>query len=232
MRKISFILLVAVFSACLTSCVLDLESEGLTSTPTYSGKLIDPQTYQPLAGATVQVTDGEFVKESTVSSTSGEFNITIDIDDIDDSYYLEIIAGDNYANKQLNFPSYCKIENDFGTINIGSEEYVEEQVIEVTDDLTNIYMMYAYENGTFISSSYNDCSIEFDAKLSGTLSFSYGYNDDYFDLNINGSNVASFSTSSGICNYIVKRGDSVEIYCYDGYYSSSRYFKIYDITIK
>lgn len=87
--SISLIAILLFFQAC----VKDLEKEGINNTTQYIGTVVEKSTMQPVAGVSVQITDGSHVQAVDVTDSNGRFTLRdINFDELDDNYYLWLDA--------------------------------------------------------------------------------------------------------------------------------------------
>lgn len=89
---VALILCTIVFSSCLK----DLESEGVYKVTNCNGTVLDERTQQPIPNIRIIVTDG--IKTSTIVNTAfdGTFNITVTVEELGTGYYLHLDSDSLY----------------------------------------------------------------------------------------------------------------------------------------
>ena len=108
----------------MLSCIKDLEKEGIYTTTTCHGVLIEKRTNQPVAGMRVILTNGNQMPKSTVSALDGTFNIEVDATELDKQYYLLVEADSLYESRMVSLQEvgFGQKEVDLGTIYIVGPE--------------------------------------------------------------------------------------------------------------
>ena len=117
-RRIIFILLCFV-SILFSSCIKDLEQEGIYESTRFYGVVLDERTHQPLQGLRVMVTDGWNIGNTANTAVDGTFEIVVTLDQLANKGYAIRIETDSLYNSfnyyLANVPLGTK-EYDMGSI--------------------------------------------------------------------------------------------------------------------
>lgn len=121
----------------MLSCIKDLEKEGIYTTTTCHGVLLDNRTNQPVSGMRVILTNGDQMPEMVVSALDGTFNIDVEAKQVDKQYYLMIEADSLYESRMVSLQEigYGQKIVDLGTIYIVGPEVpvvITRSVMDVT----------------------------------------------------------------------------------------------------
>ena len=121
----------------MLSCIKDLEKEGIYSTTTCHGVLIEKRTNQPVAGMRVILTNGDQMPKSVVSALDGTFNIEVDATELDKQYYLLVEADSLYESRMVSLQEvrYGEKVADLGTVYIVGPEVpivMTKNVMDIT----------------------------------------------------------------------------------------------------
>lgn len=121
----------------MLSCIKDLETEGIYSTTTCCGTLIEQRTNQPIAGMRVILTNGTQMPEMAISALDGTFYIDVDATEMDKQYYLLIEADSLYESRMVSLQEvkFGQETADMGTIYIVGPEVpvvMTKNVMDIT----------------------------------------------------------------------------------------------------
>lgn len=98
--KKSLIMVLAALVIGLTSCVKDLEKEGISETTTLIGRIIEESSQTPVPGVKVSVTNGSRTYASCTTEDDGNFELKVNFDKIDKDYYLLMDGGTAIKTKK------------------------------------------------------------------------------------------------------------------------------------
>ena len=76
-NKPFIILFLAITALCLSSCIKNLEDEGIYVTTNCHGILLDQRSQQPLQNITIVTTNGDIILRTVYSDSTGSFTIPI-----------------------------------------------------------------------------------------------------------------------------------------------------------
>lgn len=144
MRK--FLPIVISILALFTSgCIRNLESEGVFTKTKCTGVLIEQRTNQPVCGMRVQLTNGDKIPKTVVSSLDGTFEIEVTAEEVSQKYYLRIEADSLYDTRLVSLQEvgYGKQNFDIGTVYIVGPEVP----VVWTGDVTNVSAVSAHCSG-------------------------------------------------------------------------------------
>lgn len=82
---------------------------------TFSGRVVDPSTNQPIADVSTRITNGKAIRTSMVTLQDGLFCLTIAIADVDESFYLELIDKNGNSKKET-LKGFGSSTHDYGDI--------------------------------------------------------------------------------------------------------------------
>ena len=127
MKKFSLFALVATIVLCGFSSCEDSASMG--GVATYTGKVINEYTDEPLADIDVKVTNGDKIHSMTKTISDGTFSIEVRLAEINDKFYI-LIGNNKVGTKQVEIPAFGTGEYNVGTISIKGP--TETPVVETT----------------------------------------------------------------------------------------------------
>lgn len=133
MRKLTIILLFPFLFGCLQS----LEDEGISNETVYKGRVIN-ESYQPLSGITVKITNGRLTYKSTITNKDGIFQITVDITKIDSEFYIQV-GDENYSVKRSSLKGFAGNEYDYGDIPFEDYRLPVVETIAITEITNNSF---------------------------------------------------------------------------------------------
>ncbi len=114
MKKLT--LLVFIVLLC-SNCIISLEEEGLYyATITYTGRLLDKMSFQPISGIVIQITNGTIIHAKTRTSEDGIFQLSVILEDINSDYYLLISGHAEYPQKKEKLVGFGKNGYNYGDI--------------------------------------------------------------------------------------------------------------------
>lgn len=137
-HHLNIAILVSAFAGLLllfSSCIKDLEKEGIYTTTLCTGKLIEQRTNQPVSGMKVMVTNGEQTPRIAHSQPDGTFEIQVSAEELSKGYYLLFDADSLYERKQLYLDgmAYGKKTHEVGVVYIVGPEVPVVRTISVTN---------------------------------------------------------------------------------------------------
>ncbi len=134
MRRYFWILLLPfLFSGCLRN----LEKEGITAETIYKGRVIDKDA-KPLNGIMVRITNGSLIYNSVTTDKDGLFQITVDINKIDKTYYIQI-GDEGTLVKKSSLKGFGQDVYDYGDIPFININLPEVETLELTDMTPNTF---------------------------------------------------------------------------------------------
>lgn len=89
-NKPFIILFLGITALCLSSCIKNLEDEGIYVTTNCHGILLDQRSQQPLQNITIVTTNGDIILQTVYSDSTGSFTIPISASQINSGYYISI----------------------------------------------------------------------------------------------------------------------------------------------
>lgn len=96
--------------------IVGCSTEELNNISKYKGIVYDLESNEPFPNLLVAVTDGDNVHASTNTGIDGSFEISINIKDIDNSYYF-LFGDETCIKKEVRIPGFSK-ETDMGIIKV------------------------------------------------------------------------------------------------------------------
>ena len=121
----------------LTGCLRSLEKEGITAETTYKGRVID-KSNKPLNGIIVRVTNGSLNYNSVTTDMDGIFQITVDINKIDKTYYIQI-GEENSFSKKSQLKGFGQSLYDYGDIPFANINIPVVETVRLTDMTANSF---------------------------------------------------------------------------------------------
>ena len=85
-----FVLFLLLSPILFSSCIKNLDQEGVYLTTRCHGVLIDEATLQPIEGLKVVTTDGLIIGDTVRSAADGSFDIDIRVEQLNKGYYISI----------------------------------------------------------------------------------------------------------------------------------------------
>ena len=85
-----FVLFLLLSPILFSSCIKNLDQEGVYLTTRCHGVLIDEATLQPIEGLKVVTTDGLIIGDTVHSAADGSFDINIHVEQLNKGYYISI----------------------------------------------------------------------------------------------------------------------------------------------
>ena len=103
MRRFLLILFPAVlmFTSLFTSCIKNLEDEGIYVTTRCYGIVYDQQTMQPIPGIMIASTDGKKIEEKVYTQDDGSFSINISLEQLHRGCYLSVLPDSLYQTLDI-----------------------------------------------------------------------------------------------------------------------------------
>ncbi len=135
--KRSILLIIISASFLFFGCLRNLEKEGIKVETIYKGRVIDG-TNKPLRGIMVRVTNDELIYNSVSTDQDGLFQITVDINKIDQSYYL-LIGDTSSFYKRGQLRGFGQDIYDYGDIPFVNINKPEVETIELIDMTPNSF---------------------------------------------------------------------------------------------
>ena len=129
------ILLTFVVALLFSSCIKELENEGVYTTTLCRGVLTEQRTNQPVNGMKVAVTNGEQTPRIAHSQLDGTFEVEVTAEELSKGYYLLFEADSLYEKKQLYIEEmgYGKKTYDVGVVYIVGPEVPVVYTAAITD---------------------------------------------------------------------------------------------------
>ena len=134
MRRYFWILLLPFL---FSSCLRNLEKEGITAETIYKGRVIDKDA-KPLNGIMVRITNGSLINNSVTTDKDGLFQITVDINKIDKTYYIQI-GDEGTLVKRSSLKGFGQDVYDYGDIPFVNINLPEIETLELTDMTPNSF---------------------------------------------------------------------------------------------
>lgn len=134
MRRYFWILLLPFL---LSGCLRNLEKEGITAETIYKGRVIDKDA-KPLNGIMVRITNGSLIYNSVTTDKDGLFQITVDINKIDKTYYIQI-GDEGTLVKKSSLKGFGQDVYDYGDIPFVNINLPEVETLELTDMTPNTF---------------------------------------------------------------------------------------------
>lgn len=117
-NHILFLILTLGLSFFATSCIKNLEEEGIFYTTQCHGVLIDKYSQTPIEGMKVSISNGSDIDKTVYTSADGSFSININVEQISQGYFIAIMPDSLYTarNIMLDNMSLGIEKFDMGTI--------------------------------------------------------------------------------------------------------------------
>lgn len=155
MRRFLLILFPAVlmFTSIFTSCIKNLEDEGIYVTTRCYGIVYDQQTMQPIPGIMIASTDGKKIEEKVYTQDDGSFSINISLEQLHRGCYLSVLPDSLYQTLDIKLDGMpLGLQNyDLGSIVI---EGPSEPII-YTDNVTDITINSAHCYGEILEDGHS-----------------------------------------------------------------------------
>ena len=155
MRRFLLILFPAVlmFTSLFTSCIKNLEDEGIYVTTRCYGIVYDQQTMQPIPGIMIASTDGKKIEEKVYTQDDGSFSINISLEQLHRGCYLSVLPDSLYQTLDIKLDGMpLGLQNyDLGSIVI---EGPSEPII-YTDNVTDITINSAHCYGEILEDGHS-----------------------------------------------------------------------------
>jgi len=132
-----YIILILLVPLLLSSCLRNLEKEGIKAETTYKGRVIDAHN-KPLNGIMVRITNGSLIYNSVATDKDGIFQITVDISKIDKSYYIQVGEIGSLV-KRSSLKGFGQDVYDYGDIPFVNINLPEVLTLELTDVSVNSF---------------------------------------------------------------------------------------------
>lgn len=113
-----------------SSCLRDLEKEGIKNETIYKGRVIDAKN-KPLNGIMVRITNGSLIYNSVTTDKDGIFQITVDVSKIDKSYYIQV-GEEGSLVKRSSLKGFGQDVYDYGDIPFVNINLPEVETIGLT----------------------------------------------------------------------------------------------------
>lgn len=144
-----FCLVFCLVSILFSSCIKDLENEGIYQSTRFHGVVLDERTQQPLQGFRVTAADGWNIGNVVYTAADGTFEIVVTLDQIANNYAIHFESDslyESYEYKLSNIPLGLE-EYDMGTI------YLEGPAVPIvnTDNVINVTASSAHCFGSISS---------------------------------------------------------------------------------
>lgn len=136
MRK-SMILIFTVLAVVFTSCVKDLDKEGISSTTLYKGRVIEKSENAPIQGVMVSVSDGIHVHASAVTDEDGRFEMEVSFDELNENYNLHLDC-QNYPSMTEDLKGMGQEVYDYRDIVFYDKNNTENWPVVKTNSVTEI----------------------------------------------------------------------------------------------
>lgn len=112
-RFLTLAVLAAVVLCGFNSC----DESAMGGVATYTGKVLNEYTDEPLEDASVIITNGDIIHASTKTLADGTFSVDVRLAEINKDYYI-LIHWKKTEEKKVEFPAYGEGTFDIGTITI------------------------------------------------------------------------------------------------------------------
>ena len=155
MRRILLILftVVLITISLFSSCIKNIEDEGIYVSTRCYGTLLDQKTMQPIPDLMVVSTDGKKIEEKVYSDSNGFFSINISVEQLHRGCYISVLPDSLYQIQDINLSEMpLGLESyDLGTFWIEgpSEPFIS------TDNVTDITVNSAHCYGTILEDGYS-----------------------------------------------------------------------------
>ncbi len=179
MRRLLWILI----PLMLTSCIKELEQEGIYTEGTVIGRVVERTSQQPVGGMTVQLVSGDATLSATTTSNDGTFNLSITAEQQADGCRVVVSADSLYIGCSADVPAggFGRKEYDLGVLyvdgpglpvvhtNVVSTDAVSATSVtlsgSVTDDLRSTIVSRGFAYSTLQYPTLSDGSVS----VGGTL---------------------------------------------------------------
>ena len=115
--------------AAIVLCGFNSCEKNDNGVATYTGKVINEYTDEPLADVNVKVTNGDKIHSMTKTLNDGTFSVVVRLAEINDKYYI-LIGNNKIGTKKVDIPAYGVGEYNVGTIAVKGP--TETPVVETT----------------------------------------------------------------------------------------------------
>jgi hypothetical protein len=114
MKRLLWILLPLLF----TSCIKDLEQEGIYTEGTVIGRVVERTSQQPVAGMTVQLVSGDATLNTSTTTNDGTFRLSITAEQQSHGCRVVVSADSLYIGCSADVPSgsFGRAEYDLGVL--------------------------------------------------------------------------------------------------------------------
>lgn len=124
-RFLTLAVLAAVVLCGFNSC----DESAMSGVATYTGKVINEYTDEPLKDVDVKVTNGDKIHSMTKTLDDGTFSIEVRLAEINDQFFI-LVGNNKVGTKQVDIPAFGVGEYNVGTITIKGP--TETPVVETT----------------------------------------------------------------------------------------------------
>lgn len=210
-----YIILILLVPLLLSSCLRNLEKEGIKAETTYKGRVIDAHN-KPLNGIMVRITNGSLIYNSVATDKDGIFQITVDISKIDKSYYIQVGEIGSLV-KRSSLKGFGQDVYDYGDIPFVNINLPEVETLELTDMTPSSFTCKCNvksEGGASLTErgicwATNIPTVSDNKEKSGTGSgiFSCTISSSIFDFN----NKTYYACAYAVNEYGVAYGEAIEI---------------------
>lgn len=155
MRRIScfFVTVILLLTTIFSSCIKNIEDEGIYVSTRCFGTLIDINTMQPIPDIMIVSTDGTKIEDKVYSDSNGFFSIDITVEQLKRGCYISVLPDSLFQMHDISLDEMPlgKESYDLGTIWIEgpSEPFV------TTDDVNDITATSAHCYGTIQEDGYS-----------------------------------------------------------------------------
>ena len=101
----------AILALLFTSCIKDLEQEGIYTKSTVVGRVVERTSQQPVAGLTVQLICGDATLSKVATERDGRFALPLTAERQADGCRVVVSADSLYVGWSSTFNLKLKIEN-------------------------------------------------------------------------------------------------------------------------
>lgn len=130
-------------------------------TLTIKGVAIVAPSSRPIPNATVSIQNNQSTLVATRTSNEGEFILSFDVADIDDSYYLSIYISDLHITKTFKIKGFGQAEYNYGQLVVFQEYSISGTVISTPNDLPMPNIKVSVSDSTHIITSTTTSAIGF-----------------------------------------------------------------------
>ena len=109
------IIMMATIIVMFTGCVKSLEKEGIeeVGVTILKGRVVEGTNHTPLPNIMVLVTNGSQTHSRSITSAEGNFELEVDYNKIDDTYYLLLDGGSDEIRKKEELRGIVTSEYDY-----------------------------------------------------------------------------------------------------------------------